>query len=155
MCKCVKERIEAHQWCSLHENFRDNLVSNHSKYHAVNFHSQGTIELRLFAPCQHLFSDIQKVLTEFFRLGYADYKAEAYPITCMFSKEKIEIVEVVKPCKPSYDYGFNRNRSYVISPLAMIAEFKDYEKIQKELAQDYILQENYGRYKNNQEFLSV
>lgn len=143
VCKCVKQRIDEGSWCKLHTYFKDGRAETNDKYKAVNFHHQGTIELRLFAPCKHLISNIQKVLTEFFRVGYRDYNGESQPITCIFEEgKKIEIIETITPEKKSYDYGFNQNQEYPISPLARFEDWNEFDRLQRELTVSGVLHEN-------------
>ncbi len=135
VCDCVKKRIEARQWCNLHDFFRNNRVDGYAKYHAVNFHSSGTIELRLFGPCNHLIGNIQKVLTEFFRVGYRDFNCEPQPITCIVTKgEKVSIVETLTVEPKSYKYGFDKNSIYALSPLARMADEAEYTRLSLELS---------------------
>ena len=148
MCKCVKERVtgEGHHWCNLHDYYYKGFATT-DKYKAVHFHNGfNTIELRLFAPCKHLINNLRAVLTEFYRVGYRDYNHDSESICEIFNKDhKTEMSEVVSVERPSYDYGFNKNEDFTISPLAMAEDFKDYQKIQREM-DNYRLGDNYRRY---------
>jgi hypothetical protein len=149
MCKCVKERVSGEQahWCMLHDNYYRGFATT-DKYRAVHFHtSYNTIELRLFAPCRHLMNNLRAVLTEFYRVGYRDYSHDSETICGLFSKDgKTEISEVVTVERPSYSYGFNKDREFAISPLAMRADFKEYEELQRDIG--YYNIENYRRFRN-------
>ena len=148
MCNCVKERIsgEGHHWCNLHEDFYKGFATM-DKYKAVHFHTgYNTIELRLFAPCKHLMNNLRAVLTEFYRVGFRDYNHDSESICGIFNKNgKTEVSEVVTVEPRSYDYGFNKDENFTISPLAMAEDFKEYQKIQKEM-NCYRATDNYRRY---------
>ncbi len=147
VCDCVKARVAENHWCNMHKDFVEGRATNGGKYFAVNLHNSGTIELRLFAPCSHLIANIQKVLTEFFRVGYRDFASEPNAITCIVNQnEKIEVEEVFKADKQVFDYGFNKNHTYSISPLAQIADFQEYEQLRGEVETG----RSYHNYRNYQ-----
>ncbi len=148
VCDCVKARVNENQWCNLHKDFIEGRAAFGGKYFAVNLHSSGTIELRLFAPCQHLIANIQKVLTEFFRVGYRDFASEPNAITCIVNQnEKIEVEEVFKADKEIYSYGFNERIVYPISPLAQVADFKEFEQLKNQIENSNV----YYHYRNYQQ----
>jgi hypothetical protein len=152
VCKCVQERVEANHWCNLHNTFNGGFA-NFDKYRAVHFHSgYNTIELRLFAPCKHLMNNLRVVLTEFFRVGYRDYMHKPKAICCIFNADKkIEINEVAKVEPKKYDYGFNKNAVFAISPLAMAEDFKEYDRNRSEIEGNYQLFKTYRDYTNGKE----
>jgi len=156
ICKCARERIEANHWCNLHENFI-NGFAGFDKYRAVHFHNgYGTIELRLFAPCKHLINNLRVVLTEFFRVGYRDYMHKPEPICCIFNDDKKIIINEVAKIEPKkYEYGFNRDSVFSISPLAMAADFQDYDKMRHEVEGNYGLYQKYRAFKDGQELKSL
>jgi hypothetical protein len=152
VCNCIKERIsgEGHHWCNLHEDFYKGFATT-DKYKAVHFHtSYNTIELRLFAPCKHLMNNLRAVLTEFYRVGNRDYNHESEAICGIFNKDyKTEVSEVVTVEPRSYDYGFNKNEDFTISPLAMAEDFKEFERLQRDI-ESYHLANNYSRFRRGE-----